>query len=123
MNPSILSDEEAQKDLREDERQKIRQLAADLRLMLGAEWGRRIFYWLVFDLGGIESASFNQNIKDGYCAALHSALAEGRRDFARGLLVAATDLCPSEYLEMLKTVTLERAADLARRNLRSAGEK
>lgn len=108
-----LSDVSAQERRRRDELRERMQHDADMVNLLSSDWGRRLFYWLVFVAGGLEDASFEPTIKDGLCAALHAARSEGRRDFVRSLLLDAQRAAPAAYVETIIQAARKRVADLS----------
>lgn len=61
------------------------QLLDDWRELLGTKWGRRLAYHIVYGLCRVQRPAFDRSIKDGLCAALHQARAEGIRDV--GLII------------------------------------
>jgi hypothetical protein len=111
--PGKLSDNQYQQVLRDIRKRQDRQREADLRSMMAQEWGRRLCHWLVFDLGKLQTSSFNPSIKDGYCAALHSARSEGARDFAIELHNEVQRLAPQQFLTMMSEQVRDLQADLA----------
>lgn len=110
---SYLVDPERQSALRTIVRRRELQHEKDLELLMKADWGRRLLYRWVFVTGGIESGTFNEAIKDGIAAALHSAIGEGRRSLARDMLVEVQRLYPELAVKMIEQETAARAADLA----------
>jgi hypothetical protein len=51
----------------------------DLRNLLSQDWGRRLVYWLVFDVGGMCAGSFDETKRDGNNTGMFTAYNEGRR--------------------------------------------
>lgn len=115
--PGKLSDAQYQDRLRQAQRERERDLADDLERLLAGEWGRRLAYWLVFEHGRLHGLSFDAGIRDGACAALHQAKAEGRREAAHELYAMLLDASPSGAVAMMSERTKRAVADMALENL------
>ena len=86
---------------------------ADLEELLRQPWGRRFYYRLVYLMGNLDSESFDPSIKDGQCAALHMARAEGIRWMARVLAQEAQLLFP-DFWNLMQQERISAAAEEAR---------
>lgn len=75
---------------------------ADLEELLRQPWGRRLYYRLVFEVGNLESASFDPAIKDGICAAIYMGRNEGIRWMAGVLRDEAVGSFPELWTLMLQ---------------------
>lgn len=73
----------------------------DLEWVLGSERGRAFVYWLVFQLGRLESASFDPSIKDGVAMAQVMARNEGIREVAAVLAARAQQQFPEAWDQMI----------------------
>jgi hypothetical protein len=104
-----LSDPGAQERLRALDRRLDAIEAADLDELLRHDWGRRLYYRLVFEMCLLESGSFEPGIKDGIAAGLHMARNEGIREVGQRLAREAQAVSPELWSRML----LERIAGLA----------
>jgi hypothetical protein len=99
------------------------QLVEDLCRLLREEWGRRLFYGLVFGLGKLHGPSYDPAIKYGAeLAPMHS---EGWRDLAGSLYDLAQDAAPLECLDMMEERVNARRAEIvqALKVKASAGDK
>lgn len=85
---------------------RTKQHQDDLRELMKTQWGRRIAYWLVFDLGGITKTER---------AAKGSALLrnEGRRVMADDIHKQLMTADPGACLGLLAEQASARQADLA----------
>ncbi len=88
------SDEESVKNAKQKEKNRLDTELADIKLLLGKQWGRRIVYKLL-ERTGLYQTSFNS---DSNVMSLH----EGERNIGLWLLdkVAAADI--DQYVLMLK---------------------
>lgn len=108
-----LSDAQTQDRLRNAIAQRERQRKDDLRSLMSQPSGRRVVYGLIFGAGRLQSLSFDAGIKDGLCAALHAAKAEGAREAAIDLHNEVKELVPEFFLAMMGEHIRSAAADLA----------
>lgn len=92
------SERQQAQTIEEVRKARERQREADLRLLMGAEWGRRIAHWLIFEHGRAMSSSVNPRIKHGM--ELHALFHEGRRDSAIDLHNEFYRLAPEDFLRM-----------------------
>jgi hypothetical protein len=99
------------KDERDLERKLNALELADLEELLRQPWGRRLYHRLVFLMGNLYSESFEPAIKDGMCAALHMARAEGVRWMARTLANEAQLHFPELWNQMLAERVLAAAEE------------
>jgi hypothetical protein len=83
-------------------------LKADLETLLREPYGRRLAYWLIYDICKLEGDSLNLALKDGLCAALHQARADGIRavgaSVAAQMRMASPDGFLSAYNEGVKAI-------------------
>lgn len=115
MNQGHLSDPAAQDALRHLDRRMSDIEAADWERLMSCDWGRRIVYRLVLERGRAMALSFEPAIKDGICAALHTARNEGIREFALALSTMLTDGFPDLWLLMHEEMTAARQVERAQR--------
>lgn len=118
-----LSDERSQALLKDQERTLDDQEKADLISLLETYEGRRFYYRLVFELGGLHGASWFPAIKDGAAAAQHHAYAEGRRSVARTLELEAQAHCLELWLQLLKERFQRSAAEEGQQKRAKQGAK
>lgn len=94
------------------------QLASDLQNLMATASGRRVACWLIYDVAGLQDASFHEgsvtaSIKDGVCAAMHMARLEGRRNVAIDVHNELRRVAPAQLLTMLREQLEAADADLA----------
>ena len=83
----------------------------DLRTLMDQDWGRRLAYWLIFELGGLHGDAFAADKRDA--TEQHTAYRLGRQSLAREFDKAAKEVAPHDYLAMMAEQIRERQADLA----------
>jgi hypothetical protein len=108
-----LSDPEYQRRVNSYRRNREINREDHVRQLMDTESGRDFAYWIVYELGRLERPSFNANIKDGACAAMHQAHAEGRRELAMEVLGLLQDMTPRQVLLMRDEQEAQRQAELA----------
>lgn len=108
-----LTDKKYQSAKRDIERRRKRQFSDDLVSFMGETWGRRLAYWMCFELGNIHGNSFAPSIKDGVCSALHTAHSEGRREMAGEILAYIQEVAPGAHLAMMQEQIRDRQEELA----------
>lgn len=106
-----LSDPQHQDRLRIMERARERQHENDLERLMNETWGRRLAYWLIYELGSLQSNAFAFDMK--HATAEHTAYRCGRQEPARRLQGELQDIAPRQWIEMLDEQNLERIAGLA----------
>jgi hypothetical protein len=112
---SFLGNENVQKALRLVDRRLRAEEAKDLESVLGTAPGRRLYCRLVFELGNIEALSFNPDIKDGVCAAIHMAHNDGLRAMARIMYQEAQQVCPELWARAMGERLAKSASDALHR--------
>lgn len=68
--------------------------ADDIKWLMGSRQGRRVM-WRLLEKAGVNRLSFNTN-------ALSMAFAEGNRNLGSMFLADVLDICPDQYIRMLK---------------------
>lgn len=106
-----LSDPQFQDKMRDAGRRRERQREDDLKSLMRHDWGRRVVYWVVYDLGRSMSVSFDPRIKGD--SSLHTHFADGRRDLAIDVYNEIQRLAPRELLAMMAEQISAAQADLA----------
>lgn len=96
-----LSDAQYQDRVRKVQKERERQVTDDLLELVRHEWGRRLAYWLIFEHGRVHGLCFDPGIKDGLCASLHQAKAEGRRESAHELHAMISAVAPEAVIAMM----------------------
>jgi hypothetical protein len=102
----------AQQAVRDIEKRRRREHEEDLHSLMSHDWGRRLCYWLIYELGGLHAPSFAGGIKDGVCAALHSAKTEGFREMAGAVMQQVQSLALNDYLIMMSEQIQNRQAEM-----------
>lgn len=74
---------------------------SDLEKILATDYGRRFYYRVVFEVCSIHGPSADLNIKDGYCAGLHSFFKDGMRYVGRILELEAWHHFPELWNQAL----------------------
>ncbi len=122
MRQGPLSDAQLQERLRVFQNAREIERREDVRELMSHPWGRRLAYWLVYELGGLHGEAFAAEIKHG--AEQHTAYRLGRQSLARSFLTAAQEIAPQDYLAMMAEQIRARQADLAleQRDDESAGD-
>lgn len=103
-----LSDAQYQNRVREIEKRRERQRVDDLRKLLKDPAGRRVFYYIIFELGRLNELSFNPAIKDGVNSSQHMAINEGCRSLAREFKTNIEDADSDGFLTMMAEEIAER---------------
>ncbi len=81
----------------------VRRLDDGLLFIMSTEQGRATMHWLIYDVGRLQSAAYNEDvrsIKDGMHAAMVQSYWEGARHQARKLLEALNETCPEQVVAM-----------------------
>lgn len=100
-------------EIRAAEHAKYREdeLRECLTAVLQSPSGRRVFHWLIYDLGLLETTGFlgaqdlpNQpsQVRDGVQAAMHMSYHEGRRAFALEIYNACASVAPDDLALMIQ---------------------
>ncbi len=88
------------------EDQRLKQREVDLRELLRHDWGERLAYFVVFELGRLESRSFVAGQPD--VTARNEGIREVAEEFKRQLM----DADPEGWFHMLLNQVRTRKADL-----------
>ena len=108
-----LSDAQYQERLRVVHKARDRQRLEDLRTLMANDWGRRLAYWLTYELAGVQERVFDGSIKDGGSSGQHMAFRDGRRAVGLDLVAELQATSPIHWLSMIDEANRERKADLA----------
>lgn len=98
-----LADPKVQAELKKEESAFGELDRADLEMLLRTEWGRRMYYRLVYRLAGVDSKSFSTN-------GSWMAFCEGRRDVGITLRDEAMRTYPDLWVRMISERTSEESA-------------
>ena len=90
-----------------DERE--RQITSDLKRLMELQWGRRLFYWLVWEQSRLAETDFDFSIKDGVSCSLRAAHRDGERAMAAKLLTRIRHSQPELELTMMQEQITERS--------------
>jgi hypothetical protein len=104
----VLSDRAVQDRLKEQRLQMEARDAADLDALMRTDFGRRLYYRLVFRLAGLESPSYQ-------ASGQVMAYQEGRRSLAIVLKDEAQAVCPELWIRMLQERLAVAEQESARR--------
>lgn len=78
----------------EAEKRRLEKISFDLEAMMKTAEGRRVLYWIMFDLAGLNRTSFTGNSETYF--------REGARDLGLKLSANIQALCFENFVTMLK---------------------
>lgn len=88
----------------------------DLDALMSVPWGRRLAFWLIFDLSKFYGSVFDPNVK--HEATVVAALKDGRRNVGRDLFELVNAIAPDQFDVMVQEHTKSRGTDIRARELR-----
>ena len=115
-----MSNEQYQARARHLLKRQEMQREEDLKALMAQPWGRRVAWWLIFDVGRLQAETFQMSgemsaAKDGLCGALLTARNTGRQAVARELQENIRAASPGDWLKMYEEEIRTTAAELAAR--------
>lgn len=112
-NVQCLDSDETTKRIRQLAQDRANQHIEDVRELMRSSVGRRVVYWLINEVCDINGPSFSHSIKDGACAAQHSANHDGVRSVGIFLQNHMREHCMDDYLSMIVDETRSRQLALS----------